>query len=516
MNTVPSSPPSAGRKEWLALSVLILAVMLLAIDGTVLFLAVPALTVELMPTASQILWIGDIYSFVIAGLLVTMGNLADRIGRKRLLLIGSVAFGAASLVAAFAPSAEMLILARALLGVAGATIMPSTLSIIRNLFLNPAQRTKAVAIWSAGATAGAALGPLVGGVLLEHFWWGSVFLINVPVIALIIIFGTWLLPESKNPQSARIDPASAVLSVLAIVPVVYAIKHAIGQGFDWTVIAGILLGTLSGWVFARRQQRLEVPLVDIDLFRIPAFSGAVASTGLAIFAFFGVLFFLSQYLQLVRGYSPFWAGLAEMPATIASIAVIAIVGFILAKLGLGRAIAAGLLIGAIGLAGLGVTEGWTSFLGMGISLAIIGLGIGIAMTLATDAVVSVAPPARAGAAASIAETAYELGVALGIGVLGSIQTAVYRANLQIPAGTSASDANSLMDSLASAAATLGGKNAELLAVAQSAFTHGVQVTAYIAAALLVVAAFVAWWLIPSTVPAGTHSTTESEEIRAGH
>jgi DHA2 family multidrug resistance protein-like MFS transporter len=229
-----------------------------------------------------------------------------------------------------------------------------------------------------------------------------------------------------------------------------------------------------------------------------------------------VLFFLSQYLQLVRGYSPFWAGLAEMPATIASIAVIAIVGFILAKLGLGRAIAAGLLIGAIGLAGLGVTEGWTSFLGMGISLAIIGLGIGIAMTLATDAVVSVAPPARAGAAASIAETAYELGVALGIGVLGSIQTAVYRANLQIPAGTSASDANSLMDSLASAAATLGGKNAELLAVAQSAFTHGVQVTAYIAAALLVVAAFVAWWLIPSTVPAGTHSTTESEEIRAGH
>ncbi len=515
MNTAQPAFPVACRKEWLALSVLILAVMLLAIDGTVLYLAVPALTADLAPTATEILWIGDIYSFVLAGLLVTMGNLADRIGRKRLLLIGSVAFGAASLLAAFAPSAEMLILARALLGVAGATIMPSTLSIIRNLFLNPTQRTKAVAIWAAGATAGGALGPLVGGILLEHFWWGSVFLINVPVITLIVIFGLVLLPESKNSQSARIDLVSAALSVLAIVPVVYAIKHAISQGVDWSVLAGILISAISGWIFVRRQQRLPEPLVDISLFRIPAFSGAVAANGLAIFAFFGVLFFLSQYLQLVKGYSPFWAGLAEMPAMLASIAVIAIVGTLLSKLGLGRAIATGLLLGAAGLTGLALTEGLPSFLWMGISLGVVGLGIGIAMTLSTDAVVSAAPPARAGAASSIAETAYELGVALGIAVLGSIQTAVYRAHLQIPAGTSSADAESLTESLASASASFAGKNLELLSIAQEAFTHGMQMTTFIAAALLVVAAFVAWRLIPLAAPTDTKNTTESEDIRAG-
>lgn len=508
MNTLSLAPPKAGRKEWLALVVLVLAVTLLAIDGTVLYLAVPALTADLAPSATQILWIGDIYSFVLAGLLVTMGNVADRIGRKRLLLIGSVAFGLASVLAAFAPSAEMLIAARALLGIAGATIMPSTLSIIRNLFHDSTQRTRAIALWSAGAMAGGAVGPLVGGALLEFFWWGSVFLINVPVIVFIVVLGLWLLPESKNPQAGRIDLLSAVLSVLAIVPVVYAIKHAIGQGLDWTVPATFLLGALSGWLFVRRQRRLETPLVDISLFRIPAFSGAVASNALSIFAFFGLLFFFSQYLQLVRGYSPFWAGLAEMPATIASLAVITIVGFALSRLGLGRAIAAGLLIGAIGLVALGLTEGMPSYLGMGISLAVIGLGTGLAMTLSTDAVVSTAPPARAGAAASIAETAYELGIALGIGVLGSLQTAIYRANLQIPAGTSPEASASMRDSLASAASTLDAEDTELLSIAQEAFTHGMQITAFIAAALLVVAAFIAWRLIPST--------TKQEDARAGH
>lgn len=498
VNTIPTtSQPRAGRKEWLALIVLILAVTLLAIDGTVLYMAVPALTADLAPSATQILWIGDIYSFVLAGLLVTMGNLADRIGRKRLLIIGSSAFGLASLLAAFAPSAEMLIAARALLGLAGATIMPSTLSIIRNLFHDPIQRTRAIAIWSAGAMAGGAVGPLVGGALLEFFWWGSVFLINVPVIILIVVLGVWLLPESKNPNAGKIDLLSAALSVLAIVPIVYAVKQAVGYGLDWSVLLGVLVGLFSGWMFIRRQQRLETPLVDISLFRIPAFSGAVAANALAIFAFLGLLFFFSQYLQLVRGYSPFEAGLAEMPATIASIAVVGVVGFALSKLGLGRAIAAGLFTGALGLAALGLTEGLPTYAGIGISLAVIGLGTGLAMTLATDAVVAAAPPARAGAAASIAETAYELGIALGIGVLGSLQTALYRTQLEIPSGTSPEATAALEDSLASAAGQLRGSEDALFSMAQEAFTHGMQVTSFIAAGLLVVAAIIAVRLIPS-------------------
>ncbi|MEB7505480.1 MFS transporter [Arthrobacter koreensis] len=497
MSTLPKTPPRAGRREWIALIVPILAVTLLAIDGTVLYMAVPALTADLAPTATQILWIGDIYSFVLAGLLVTMGNLADRIGRKRLLLIGSVAFGLASVMAAFAPSAEILILSRALLGIAGATVMPSTLSIIRNLFLDPVQRTRAIAIWSAGAMAGGAVGPLVGGALLEFFWWGSVFLINVPVIAVILVLGAWLLPESRNPDAGRIDLLSALLSVLAIVPLVFAIKQAVGSGFGWPGLAGALVGLAAGWLFIRRQRGMQTPLVDVSLFKIPAFSGAVAANTLSIFAFLGVLFFFSQYLQLVRGYSPFWAGMAEMPATIASIAVVAVVGVALTKLGRGRAIGAGLFVGALGLAALGVTEGLPSYLGIGISLAVIGLGTGLAMTLSTDAVVAAAPRERAGAAASISETAYELGIALGIAVLGSVQTALYRAQLQLPSDVPPETAAAVQDSLASAAGHLGGSNPELLATAQHAFTYGMQVTSFIAAALLVVAAVIAARLIPS-------------------
>lgn len=509
VNSISYAPLRAGRKEWSALVVLILAVTLLAIDGTVLYMAVPALTADLAPTATQILWIGDIYSFVLAGFLVTMGNVADRIGRKKLLMIGSVCFGLASVLAAFAPSPEILIAARALLGIAGATIMPSTLSIIRNLFHDPIQRSRAIAIWSAGAMAGGAVGPLVGGALLEHFWWGSVFLINVPVIILIVVLGAMLLPESKNPDAVRIDLVSAVLSVCSIVPVVYAIKHVISDGFDYLVLGTLLFGLAAGFLFIRRQRGLTTPLVDISLFKIPAFSGAVASNALAIFAFFGLLFFFSQYLQLVRGYSPFWAGMAEMPATIASMAVVLLVGVVLSRLGLGRAIAAGLLIGALGLAALGLSEGMPGYMGLGISLAVIGLGTGLAMTLSTDAVVSAAPPARAGAASSISETAYEMGIALGIGVLGSLQTAIYRANLQIPEGTPDPLAEAMNESLASAAGALGSSDAELLAVAQGAFTHGMQITAYIASLLLVIAAFIAWRLIPST-------PISKEETRAEH
>ena len=246
-SAVPSPPtvPLAGRREWAALIVLVLAVTLLAVDGTVLFLAIPSLTADLAPTATQILWIGDIYSFVLAGLLVTMGNLADRIGRKRLLLIGAVAFGAASLLAAFAPSAGMLIAARALLGLAGATIMPSTLSIIRNLFHDPAQRTRAIALWSAGAMAGGAVGPLVGGALLEMFWWGSVFLINVPVIVAVVGLGAWLLPESRSPVAGWIDLLSALLSVLAVVPVVFAIKQVLGGGAGAPALLAALVGAAA-------------------------------------------------------------------------------------------------------------------------------------------------------------------------------------------------------------------------------------------------------------------------------
>lgn len=487
--------PLAGRREWAALAVLVLVVLLLAIDGTVLYLAVPSLTADLAPSATQILWIGDIYAFVLAGLLITMGNLADRIGRKRLLLIGTFGFGAASLLAAFAPTAEMLILARALLGLAGATLMPSTLSIVRAMFVDRAQRARAIALWSVGATAGAALGPLVGGLLLESFWWGSVFLVNLPVMALALVAGWLLLPESKGEAAPTIDWGSSALSILAIVPLVFAIKHAITDGVDELTVGALLLGLVAGWLFVRRQTRLTVPLLDVSLFRLPAFSGALAANVLALFGFLGLLFFFSQYLQLVRGYGPLRAGLAEMPATVASVIVVALVGLLLAKLGAGRAIGLGLGVAAAGLAVMAGTTHWDSYWGLGIGLAVIGLGVGVAMTLSVDAVVGAVPARRAGAASAVSETAYELGGALGIAILGSLNGLLYRRALELPDRTSAADAALAEDSLAATA--YGAQAEEVLAAAQTAFAEAMQSTAAVAAVILLAAAVVAWRLIPS-------------------
>ncbi len=488
-----------GARSWAALGVLTMAVLLLAIDGTVLALAVPALTADLNPTATQLLWIGDIYSFALAGLLVTMGNLADRIGRKKLLLIGAIGFGLSSLLAAFSTSPEMLIFARAILGISGATLMPSTLAIVRNIFTDAKQRTRAIAVWAAGATAGAAIGPLVGGVLLEHFHWGSVFLINVPIMIIVLVAGITLLPESKDPNGGRVDLLSAALSFVAIVAVVYAIKHVVGEGLDATVPLALVIGLGSGWLFLRRQRRLTRPLIDVTLFRSPAFSGAVIANTVSIFGFVGLLFFFSQYLQLVRELSPLQAGLVELSATVSSIIVIALAGFMLGRLGRGRAIALGLALSAIGLVVLAIAETSEGLVGIIIAFAIVGFGAGLSMTLTTDAVVGAAPKERAGAASSIAETAYELGAALGIAVLGTVQTAFYRANL--PEIEDATIGTVVRESLASAASHLNLTDPAVLEVlrqAQHAFTAGMQWTSFIAAGLLAVAAVIAWVTIPST------------------
>ncbi|MFD5429084.1 MFS transporter, partial [Streptomyces sp. NPDC127084] len=305
--------------RWLALAVLVLAVLLVAVDATVLGLATPFLSEDLQPSGTQLLWIGDVYSFVIAGLLVSMGSLGDRIGRKKLLLTGATAFGAISVLNAYATTPEMMIFARALLGVAGATLMPATLALIRNIFHDPRERSIAIGIWGAMASAGAAVGPVVGGFLLEHFWWGSVFLINLPVMAVLVLVGVNLLPESRNPVAGPWDLLSVVLSLVGIVGVVYAVKEAASEGPTWAAAAALLVGAGALHGFVRRQLSLPSPLLDMRLFRHRGFSAAVLADLLTILGLSGLVFFLSQFLQLVQGRQPLEAGLAELPAAIGAV-----------------------------------------------------------------------------------------------------------------------------------------------------------------------------------------------------
>src|SRR6266571_5509418 len=311
-----AAPARATRREWIGLGVIALPCILYSMDLTVLNLAVPRFSAALKPTSAQLLWIVDIYGFVLAGFLITMGTLGDRIGRRRLLLIGAAAFGAASVLAAFSTSVAMLIVARVVLGIAAATLAPSTVSLIRNMFLDPGQRTFAIGVWVTSFSLGGALGPLLGGLLLHFFWWGSVFLLAVPVMALLLVVGPVLLPEFRNPEAGRFDLVSATLSLVSVLALVYGIKELAQNGFGPVPALSIFAGIAIGLAFVRRQQKLAQPLIDPRLFRTPAFSASLAANTLSLFLVFGSFFLIAQYLQLVLGLSPLRAGLWTVPSSL--------------------------------------------------------------------------------------------------------------------------------------------------------------------------------------------------------
>ncbi|MEU3789875.1 MFS transporter [Streptomyces fructofermentans] len=482
--------------RWLALSVLVLAVLLVAVDATVLGLATPYISEDLRPSGTQLLWIGDVYSFVIAGLLVSMGSLGDRIGRKKLLLVGSVAFGLISVLNAYAGSPETLIVARALLGVAGATLMPATLALIRNLFHDPRERSLAIGIWGATASAGTAVGPVVGGFLLEHFWWGSVFLINLPVMAVLVLVGVKLLPESRNPRPGPWDLASVVLSLVGMVGIVYGIKEAASHGPSAVAFGAGLLGAGALYGFVRRQLTLPVPLLDMRLFRSRGFSGAVLADLLTILGLSGLVFFLSQYLQLVQGRGPLEAGLAEIPAALGAVAAGLVAGRVARRYSVRSVAAGGLAAIGIALAVLTLLSTSTGYPLLGAALLVVGVGAGLSFTVTSDVILSSVPKEQAGAASAVSETAYELGAALGIALLGSIVTGVYR-GFTVPAGTPPEVAAAAHESLGGAVeASAGLPNArELVDAAGTAFVEGISRAAGIGAAVLLAASAAAWILL---------------------
>ncbi|MGA4802951.1 MFS transporter [Streptomyces lavendulocolor] len=484
--------------RWLALAVLVLAVLLVAVDATVLGLATPFLSEDLEPTGTQLLWIGDVYSFVIAGLLVSMGSLGDRIGRKKLLLTGAAAFGAVSVLNAYATSPEMMIAARALLGVAGATLMPSTLALIRNLFHDPRERSFAIGIWGAMASAGAAVGPVVGGFLLEHFWWGSVFLINLPVMVVLVLVGIKYIPESKNPAPGPWDLLSVALSLIGMIGVVYAIKEiaAHGPSADMAVAAVIGAGALT-W-FVRRQLRLDAPLLDMRLFHHKGFSGAVLADLLTILGLSGLVFFLSQFLQLVQGRSPLEAGLAELPAAIGAVTAGLIAGNVARRFSVRSVVAGGLAAVGLALAVLTLLDRSTGYPMLGASLLVVGVGAGFAFTVTADVILSSVPREQAGAASAVSETAYELGAALGIALLGSIVTGVYSDFVSppgVPADTSAAAHDSLGGAVEASAGLPDETATALVTAAQDAFVEGLRIAAGVGAAVLLATAAAAWYLL---------------------
>ncbi|MPZ19745.1 MAG: MFS transporter [Luteitalea sp.] len=493
--------PKAGRREWIGLAVLALACLLYAMDLTVLHLAVPHLSADLKPTSAQLLWIVDIYGFLVAGSLITMGTLGDRIGRRRLLLIGAAAFGVASVIAAFSTSAEMLIAARAVLGFAGATVAPSTLSLIRNMFHDPRQRSVAIGVWITSYSAGGAIGPLLGGMLLEFFWWGSVFLLAVPVMALLLVVGPTLLPEYRDPEAGRLDLISAALSLVAVLTVIYGLKQVAQDGLAWLPAVPIAAGLALGVLFVRRQRRLRDPLIDLRLFKVPAFSASLGTYTLATFVMFGGFLFIYQYLQLVLGLSPLRAGLWTVPSFGAFIIGSMLAPFVVRRIRPSLVMGAGLVIAAAGFAALTQVEGTSGLALLVTGSFVFSLGLAPVFTLANDLIIGTAPPERAGAVSAISETGSELGGALGIAILGSMGTAVYRREVTdaVPAGLPLDAADAAKDTLGGAVAVAGELSAQLgqavLDGAREAFVHGLQLAAGTSAIVALILACLAMFLL---------------------
>ncbi|PZF85353.1 MFS transporter [Jiangella anatolica] len=483
---------------------------------SVLYLALPQLAADLQPSSTQLLWITDIYGFMVAGFLITMGTLGDRIGRRKLLMIGAAAFAVTSALAAWSTSAEMLIGTRTALGIAGATLMPSTLGLISNMFKDPKQRGVAIAVWMSCFMGGTALGPAIGGVLLEAFWWGSVFLLGVPVMVLLLATGPVLLPESRNPDAGRLDLVSVGLSLATILPVIYGLKELAKDGVSTVALGAVAVGLVVGVVFARRQLTLADPLLDLRLFQNKRFTSALGIFSVGGFAMGGIFLFVSQYLQLVEGLSPLQAGLWLVAPSLAMIGGTMFGPALNQKFGAGWVIGGGMGVAAVGLA-LMTQAGASGGLGVivaGLIVATVGLGPGAAVS--ADIVVGSAPPEKAGSAASVQETSGEFGIAFGIASLGSLGTAIYRSELTIPDGTPAELATAAEDSLAGASAVATGLPANvagpLLETAREAFMTGLNTVAGIGAAAMFVFAIVGVTLFRRFQPAAAPAVEETAEV----
>lgn len=489
MTTTELRPHRAGRKEWLAFAVLALPLLLVSMDVSVLYFAAPEITHDLHASQTQQLWIFDIYGFVLAGMLVTMGAIADRIGPRRLLLIGAACFSATSLLAAYSGSTVQLIAARGILGVAGATLMPSTLSMLRSLFPDERQRGQAIGAWTGIMTGGVALGPVLSGVLLQHFWWGSVFLINLPAMGVLLVLGPILLPRGDR-RDHRLDLPSSALSLAGVLSTIFGIKQWAANGFDVRWAVGIAIGLALVVVFAHRQFHHEYPMVPPTLLRNKGYRTALLGNSICSFALMGNAVLFTAYLQLVLGYDPLAAALWSILPAVGVAAVAPLAAPVGVRLGKSTAAALGLLVAACGFALL-ATIGTSSLTSALVGAGVLAAGLVLTMTLASELVLSSVDDGQAGSGASVSEAASELGGALGIALLGSVAAAGYRAQAHDslpasmadgPAGTSLAQAAGVASALPNALAD------QVMEAARASYVHGVHLAVLAGAVLLLVTA----------------------------
>ncbi|MER5262289.1 MFS transporter [Actinosynnema sp. NPDC002837] len=474
--------PRAGGRDWLGFAVLALVPVLLSLDVSVLFLALPELSADLRPDSAELLWIGDIYPFMIAGFLVTMGTLGDRVGRKKLLLVGGALFGLASVLTAYSGSPGMLIAARALLGVSGAIMLPNTLALVVVMFANPKQRSLAIGVWISCFMAGIAVGPVIGGLVLDAFWWGAVFLVGVPVMVALLVLGPLTLPEFRNPRAGRIDLPSVVLSLAAILPVVYGLKGFARDGVTPVHAVALLVGLGFGAVFVVRQHKLPNPLLDLRLFGNRTFAGGIAIMLLASANISGSMLLASQYLQQVLGFSAVRAGFWLVVPAIGLVTASLLSPIAARRLRPGYVMAVGL---AIATAGFAVLTQMSTTTGVALLVAgsvMVQFGIGSSGSLGTDLVVGTAPAEGAGSASSLVQTGTELGTALGIAGFGTVAVAAYRSDMAASPVTDARD--TLPGALTAAGGLPSDAAAGLLAQAREAFTGGVTLAAIISTVIL--------------------------------
>ncbi|MEW2357303.1 MFS transporter [Spirillospora sp. NPDC029432] len=506
-------PPPAHPRRWAGLAVLSASLLLITMDITILNVALPAMSADLRPDSVQLLWIVDVYALVVSGLLVTVAALGDRWGRRRMLLAGFTVFGLASAGILVTDGANQVIAIRALLGLGGAMIMPSTLSMIRHLFTEPKERATALGVWAATAAVGSAVGPIVGGALLEHFSWHSAFLVNVPVMVVAIVAGMVLLPESRAPRPGRWDAVGTVLSIAGMVALVYAIKHFGKEGFGdpgalaAAAIAVVLLPLFVVWCL-----RVPNPILEVRLFGRRAFSaGSIAAlcTSLAVAA---VLLLLAQWMQLVEGHGPLEAGVRLLPAAVGAAIVSPAAPWLAGRIGTRTVLAGGLVVSGSGFLVMAFGPRPLSYATVAIALALVGAGMG-SLAIASAVIMVGAPPEKAGSAAAVDEVSYELGAALGVAVLGSVAAAVYRADLSFPwlaergvTGAAAADARESLGGAMEVARHAGPAGAEVMARAQAAFTTSLEGASLAGGALMVLTGLLVWWLAPRDldVSAGHH------------